>query len=465
MVVAAAVRIPVELRIRVRQLRRVHLPPLVLPDEDLGIERQVVPEPLHVEAVRVLPARDADAAVAGLVAQLRLVVRVDLRLAVRADVVQHLVQQRAAVDADGEASDGARAGLEVADAADRDELARRGLVVGLALGVLAGGHVQRRDDSAAFKDVELLAQLVNEQRVLVAGRHLLQPARLDVALHLAGRDGLHVAVVRLRAVVGVGLNERIAVHILLQHMHALALPVQLARAVLLVRARADARLVGDVDVLRLLALKHRDRLHHQIPDGLLVLRVGQVVVVRVHVPEARRLRHAAHVRRSRLVPACRLLGVKQAQVEHVFAARSLAFKDVQRKDAAFALLAPGVFQLHLHHVVARRRGAAIREQAVPGYAPAAGLHAHRPHVADGLAGAAAEQPHRQRAALPGVKVEAPAVLPAHQRHVVGIDAAEHRRGKGQRGQKAQRQQKHAHAFFHDRLQLNECQIPIRNENA
>ena len=249
-------------------------------------------------------------------------------------------------------------------------------------------------------------------------------------------------------------------------MHALALPVQLARAVLLVRARADARLVGDVDVLRLLALKHRDRLHHQVPDGLLVLGVGQVIVVRVHVPEARRLRHAARiVRRSRLLPARRLLSLKRAQVEHVLAARGLAFKDVQRKDAAVALLAPGVFQLHLHHIVARRRGAAVREQAVPGHASAASLHAHRAHVADGLAGAAAEQPHGQHAALPGVEVETPAVLPAHQRHVVGIDAAEHRRGEGQRGQKAQRQQKHAHAFFHDRLQLNECQIPIRNENA
>ena len=66
--------------------------------------------------------------------------------------MQHLMQQRAAVDADGKPPDRSAARFEIADLAHRDVFARRGFVVRLLCIVQTRGNIQLADDRARFKD-------------------------------------------------------------------------------------------------------------------------------------------------------------------------------------------------------------------------------------------------------------------------------------------------------------------------
>ena len=399
---------------------------------------------------------------AGLHAELCLILRIDARAVLRR-VVQHLVEQRAAVDADGEPADRSAARVEVADLAHRDVFARRRFVVRLFRVVEPRGYVQFADDRARLEDVELLAQLIHQQRVLVRGLHLEQDALFDVALHLFRVPGFHVFVVRLRAVVGIGLDQHIAVavRVLLQHVHALTLPVQLARAVLLIGLLVRAGGEGRVDVLGLLHVHHRNRLHHQIPDGLLVVGVGQVVFVRVHVPVARRLRYGALARFARqlggrlslvpdlrffdpLVPNQRVLNVEAAQIQHLRRVGIRRFAhfsrfrrtDGQRQQALLALLAPVVAKPNGHGVCTVRRRASVRQNAVPDQPPASRVHLRRAQL-DTFAVCAAQR-HRQRAALRRLKGERPftagAQAVALRRHVRQLR-------RGQRAGRRRNQQK------------------------
>ena len=38
-------------------------------------------------------------------------------------------------------------------------------------------------------------------------------------------------------------------------------------------------------MLGLLHVQHRNRLHHQIPDGLLMFRIFEIIGIRIHIPE------------------------------------------------------------------------------------------------------------------------------------------------------------------------------------
>ena len=202
-------------------------------------------------------------------------------------------------------------------------------------------------------------------------------------------------------------------------MNALALAVQLARAVFDVGGAACARLVGRVDVLRLPHVQHRDGLHHQVPDGLLVLGVVKVVGVGVHVPEARGKRHRRVIRcrgvvlivrgdERLLLPEGGILRVELRQVEHDLLRALLALVQVHGQQRALALLAPVVAQLHGNHAAPRRSARAVGQQAVPGDAPRASLYVRRAERGDHLARLAAEQLHRQPSALARGEVKAPA---------------------------------------------------------
>ena len=338
------------------------------------------------------------------------------------------MQQRAAVDADGKPPDRSAARFEIADLAHRDVFARRGFVVRLLCIVQTRGNIQLADDRARFKDVKLLPQLIHQQRVFARRLHLEQNALFHIALHFFRVQGFHIRVVRLRAVVGVGLDQHIAVavRVLFQHMHALALPVQFARAVLLIGFAIRARCKRRIDVFGLPHIHHCDGLHHQIPNGLLMVGIGQIVFVWVHVPETRRLWHGTPaifirrrlpVRRLAFVPDLRFLdaafpnlrflNIEAVQIQRVRHAgnRRVRFPDGQRQQAFFALFAPVVAQLNRNRVNTVRRLASVGQNAVPDQLSAPRVHLRRAQI-DGFAFRAA-QLHRQRAALRCLKGNRP----------------------------------------------------------
>ena len=226
--------------------------------------------------------------------------------------------------------------------------------------------------------------------------------------------------------------------------------MQFARAVFLIGAGADARLVGDIDVLGLIAIDDRDRLHHDLPDRLLVLGVFEVIIVRVHLPVVRRLRHGPLVLSGllRLFPDGGLLRDQRIQIEHVFAVLLFAFIYMKRKHLPLALLARVVSQLHAEHIAARLRLPAVRHQAVPGHLAAAGLYARAAYIRDRFARLAAEQLHRQRARLRRAEGKIPAVLTGDHRHVVRGYAGQLRRGQRAGRDHRQDQQHKPNACFH-----------------
>ena len=273
MVIPPAFRVPEEGHVRVRKFDGHVFPSDVVPDDNLRALLQVRPEPLHVLALGVLPPRDAHAGVARFFAQFLLKLRIHAGFPVRAQAVRHLMDGGAAVDADGKALPHGP-GHHLAHPADREEFPRRGFVVRLLRVVEARGDGQAADDLSGFEDVEFLPGLVDQQGVLLRGRDGFEEALFHIAADARVVERHHRAVAGLGAVVGIGFDEHIAVpvRILFQDVHALALPVQLPRRVRLPGFLVDAGGYGGIHMILLIHVQHDDRLHHNIPDRLLVLR-------------------------------------------------------------------------------------------------------------------------------------------------------------------------------------------------
>ena len=186
--------------------------------------------------------------------------------------VGHLVQKVAAVEADAHFAVHALR-VKAAHPAANQVFAGAGFVVGLPFVGQAGGYAYAGPQLAIHKQVQLLGQLINDDAVLFVGGNGFQKA----GFHIAADDAV---------IVVDALNQRPAVFILAQHMHAGGCAVDKA-ALPLVDHRFAIRRVQRIDRLFFFGIQNGDGLLQQFPAGFLV---GDIIMEVFAKPRAAALK-------------------------------------------------------------------------------------------------------------------------------------------------------------------------------
>ena len=224
-VVGSAVRIVIQLRIRIRYWQLSSLP--VFPNhhfdlaaEVLGIDQVI--NPGHVDSIRSLQALYPDTAVAALGTQFRLG-RLVIVAPIPVFLMRHFMHFISTIEADCVGADQPVTG-QLTGHVDQQELTGSGLVVRLILRSVplhqAGGAQERGDHLAFLEYIQPLCQLIHHQGQPARRLYLLQVLCRNVSAHknipclgLCSRFGKERA--------GIALHQGPSVIQVLNHTHAL----------------------------------------------------------------------------------------------------------------------------------------------------------------------------------------------------------------------------------------------------